>query len=148
METVAQWSCPRNHGHLLPRGAADVLYWWCKTCHGILVDCHQVELLKLGVERDAERPYSAQILLASEIQEGPARCSCPTGPLMKSAIVNGVTLDTCPVCSSVWFDGGEVNRFLGPPVGRRTSAHDLRDASPIGELLDLALAVLEIISFR
>ena len=147
METAAQRLCPRDHESLQPRGAADVTYWWCKACHGILIDCCQLEILKLGARRDAERPYSVQLLSASEIHEGTARCSCPTGPLMKNALVNGVTLDTCPACGSVWFDGGEVDRLLGPPAGRRTRASNLSVASsPFGELLEVVFAVLEVLS--
>ena len=146
METVAQRLCPRDHESLVPRGASDVAYWWCKACHGILIDSYQLELLKLGAHRDAERPYSVQLLSASEIHEHTARCNCPTGPLMKNAVVNGVTLDTCPACGSVWFDGGEVDRFLGPPMGCRTSSRNPGAASPIGELLEVVVAILEAIS--
>jgi len=146
METAAQRLCPRGHGSLLPRGAADVTYWWCKACHGILIDSSQLELLELGADRDADRPYSVRRLRASKIREGTARCSCPTSPRMKNAVVHGVTLDTCPVCGSVWFDGGEVDRFLDPPADLRASAGTRSAASSVGDLLELAFAVLEIFS--
>lgn len=144
METAAQRLCPRDQESLLPRGAADVTYWWCKACHGILIDSYQVELLWLGVDRDAERPYSEQCLSASEIHEQTARCNCPTAPLMKNVVVNGVTLDICSACGSVWFDGGEVNRFLGPRAGRRASASNPGEDSAIGVLLEVVFVVLDI----
>ena len=146
METTAQRLCPRDYGSLLPRGAADVTYWWCEACHGILIDRDQLELLKRSAHRDAERPYSVQCVPPSQIHEGTARCSCPTGSLMEPAVVNGVTLDTCPACGSVWFDGGEVNRLLEPPKDRSDGTSFLSALSPIAELIDLVGGIFEVIS--
>jgi hypothetical protein len=53
-----------------------------------------------------------------------ARCSCSSGALMATKKQQGVAMDVCPECSSIWLDGGELavllERYQETPERRRS----------------------------
>jgi Zn-finger nucleic acid-binding protein len=77
----------------------------CPTCRGMWLDWSELEQL---VEFAAEVPgAAANMSWQRDLQAG--RCaSCQTRPLLERVEVGSYSLDRCPRCLGIWFDGGEL----------------------------------------
>lgn len=108
-------NCPVCHTHLIENtfpgkliGAngktADVTIDECPSCQGMWFDEAEIEQT-MG----AHTPLA--VLASGPGELGQRECVHGHGP-MKVVQVLGVEIDTCPQCSGIWLDGGELKEVF------------------------------------
>jgi Zn-finger nucleic acid-binding protein len=106
----------------------------CPTCGGLWFDAH--ELGRFLDSAPMRKTFSWD--LAPPRNEGDFTINtrarrCPRCAVeMEDRLFGGVTLDRCPSCKGLWFDGGElgvvVRRYKKGAHGDRAVARELRSA--------------------
>ena len=83
----------------------------------------------------------AQGAISSEaILDDTIRCVCGTEALMKTVKRKGISIDVCPDCGGVWFDGGELEELV-TKLDTKEGAVGIREAAMnfIAETIDRLL---------
>ncbi len=102
--------CPRDSHDLPPQRSAKGVIFACPQCHGASVGLPVIRKLSGDVAADA---FWKQTMEHSGGGRAEAACpSCSQGMReVTFARKSGemLTLDVCPVCMLIWFDGGELD---------------------------------------
>ena len=125
-------SCPRDGTPLELRIAGPSAYELCPKCNG------------MRFEEDALRLYLEDGEDSWNLPDGPGKgepawdlavVRCPCGAEMRETRREGVKIDICPECRSVWLDGGEIAALRRGPAFR-----------PTGRAGDFAFKILKLVT--
>ena len=123
-------TCPRDGLSLKRAGVDRLRVWQCEGCGGVWL------------------PGAAYHTRVGHVpMTGPGResgMSCPEdGGGLKVVMHQGVELDVCAACGSIWFDRGELEKILRLTAAKRGSA---LSAPGDSKALDVALSVVDGVS--
>jgi len=77
----------------------------CPGCKGMWLDWTELEQL---VEFSASVPGAAANMSWQRDQQAGCCAACAGGPRLERIEVGAYSLDRCPRCLGIWFDGGEL----------------------------------------
>jgi Zn-finger nucleic acid-binding protein len=89
---------------------------FCPNCHGTWFDHGELELLLESAAVIEEPSFIQNVLNTPDARTGEKKRRCPIcGKKMRKVHAGdnaGVLLDACGQGDGLWFDGGEVDRFV------------------------------------
>ena len=96
----------------------------CPHCHGMWVEAADLQAFLEAPTGSWKLPILETGRSDMAYSNDSARCSCSSGALMATKKQQGVAMDVCPECSSIWLDGGELavllERYQETPERRRS----------------------------
>lgn len=110
---------------------------YCLNCKGIWFDAGELALLSQALGTPVELPDIAALPAVSS-QEKPRKCPRCTAKMDKIALggVREIIIDRCPRGHGLWFDWGELGRFLESSA--TSAAGENRMVSFLGETFKFA----------
>ena len=97
--------CPRDHSVLAFSDEGRHPCNKCPQCHGLLLDEHEVGAVLSRAGRSAPAGERLAALPQASVR-------CPRdGATMRTLAQDGVELDLCPECRSLWLDAGELEKI-------------------------------------
>lgn len=117
-------ACPRDGSELESRvvGSAEVLV--CQKCHGLWLSGHDLAALLRSPYESWKLPWSEMYATGTTIVDNTLRCLCPSRSLMRTVDRKGVSVDLCPDCGGLWFDGGELEQIIRKLGGESYAGHN------------------------
>ena len=109
-------TCPKCEMALSHAEVGGIVIDHCPKCRGIWFDEHEMGQVLGFLEHHGS---ALRALMRGALQEDlnrrPARCPRDGSNLRRvcSPRNRKVVLDTCPRCSGIWLDGGELRELLG-----------------------------------
>jgi len=137
--------CPRDFTLLTVHAWGAATYLYCPTCRGVLLERQDVET----IVRSGTHPRTDPPAGGAPFEDGTALCSC-SEVRMLSVTREGVTVDVCPVCKAIWFDGGELERVVAENRQKFVRAPTEESPGVTSEpesAVDIVLFVLNLLSW-
>ena len=112
--------CPRDHSPLSLQGDGVTHFHICAQCGGVWI--HQSALVTVkGDPTDRLKKYYATDAAGARISIGTIQCP-GDGRTMTCIVRDGVEIDQCEECDSVWLDRGELEILVKTFRRRHPSA--------------------------
>jgi Zn-finger nucleic acid-binding protein len=106
--------CPRDQAELERDDLDDITLYACNRCDGHWLPSAQAPQFFKRMNDPEKALREFQLQVEQHSQPSAARCA-RDGAAMRYFTQRGVTLDVCPQCRSIWFDGDELRQFLARP---------------------------------
>jgi uncharacterized protein len=90
---------------------------FCVECYGVWFDSGELELLIERLKTERPGKPESELLNQQDTETTEAKRKCPVcRKNMKKIWMGkepGILIDSCPNGHGLWFDGGELNQFIG-----------------------------------
>ena len=131
--------CPRDHSLLSLRGDGLTHFHLCVQCGGVWI--HQSALVTVkGDPTDRLKKYYAAEVTGARISTGTIPCP-GDGRTMTRIVKDGVEIDQCEACDSVWLDHGELEILVAAFRQRHPSTRPARLGKDLLAAADSALSL-------
>ncbi|MGN0004411.1 MAG: zf-TFIIB domain-containing protein [Candidatus Gastranaerophilaceae bacterium] len=99
-------NCPACNSPLVVVEKNGIELDWCPKCNGFWFDADEWRLL--GVKKEEFNPFAYEAVRVNEKSR-----KCPIcNKTMEKIFVGDILLDRCPKLHGIWFDKGELGRFV------------------------------------
>lgn len=108
-------NCPNCQNTMINKKKDYVEIDFCESCNGLWLDLYEYDDVKkvLKIETKTEEPYFVPSIRTNENSK---KCPICDRIMEKLQIGQGILLDRCPAQHGVWFDKGELSKFLNENI--------------------------------
>lgn len=112
--------CPACNSSLIIVEKNKIELDWCPKCQGFWFDADEWRLL--GVKKDEFNPFNYDAIRVDEEKR-----KCPIcNKIMEKIQIGDILLDRCPKLHGIWFDKGELSRFINLSNSKEQSTKTIK----------------------